>query len=77
MSDADDVLARHAELTRRFFLGCGAVWAAGSAPPARAGEPLPPDLAPVLDKIEPYFTPPAEFRDVSRGNPIPHTLPDP
>jgi DMSO/TMAO reductase YedYZ molybdopterin-dependent catalytic subunit len=26
--------------------------------------------------MEPYFTPPREFRDVSRGKPVPHTLPE-
>src|SRR5205085_4824594 len=28
------------------------------------------------DQLEPYFTPPAEFRDVSRGTPVPSTLPE-
>jgi DMSO/TMAO reductase YedYZ molybdopterin-dependent catalytic subunit len=30
----------------------------------------------VLDKLEPFFTPQGDFRDVSRGKPVPHTLPD-
>lgn len=70
MSAADE------RFTRRSFLGCGAALAAGAALPVRADDPLPPALAPALEKLEPYFTPPAEFRDVSRGKPIPHTLPD-
>src|SRR5207248_1446010 len=35
-----------------------------------------PELAPALEKLESYFTPPAEFGDVSRGKPVPHTLPE-
>src|SRR5262249_11327578 len=65
------------ELSRRLFLRCGAAWAAGCAVPASAAEPVPPELAPALEKLEPYFTPPAEFRHVSRGSPIPHTLSEP
>ena len=68
MSDAD--------LTRRFFLragvACAAGWAAGGA---RAG-PLPPGLAGAVEKLEPYFTPVANFQDVSRGKPVPHSLPE-
>jgi DMSO/TMAO reductase YedYZ molybdopterin-dependent catalytic subunit len=76
MTDAKRFLAEHAAVTRRFFLGAGAAWAAaGLAAPARGAE-LPPELAPALEKLEPYFTAPAEFRDVSRGKPIPHTLPE-
>lgn len=76
MSEPDRFLYHHAALTRRFFLGCGAAWAAGSVLPLRADDPLPPELRPALEKLEPYFTPPADFTDVSRGKPIPHTLPD-
>src|SRR5207248_871007 len=58
-----------------FFLRCGAAWAAaGYAAPSSAAEPLPPELALALEKLEPFFTPPAEFGDVSRGTPIPHKL---
>lgn len=76
MSESKQFLAEHGELTRRFFLQCGATWAAAAcALPAR-GADLPPGLADAVAKIEPYFTPPREFRDVSRGKPIPHTLPE-
>jgi DMSO/TMAO reductase YedYZ molybdopterin-dependent catalytic subunit len=75
MSDANRFLAEHAVVTRRFFLGAGAACAAGLAATARAAE-VPAELAPALEKLEPYFTTPAEFRDVSRGRPIPHTLPE-
>lgn len=60
-------------LTRRLFLG-GAALAATTARAVPAADPLPPELVPHVEKIEPYFTPPDDFRDVSRGNPIPHTL---
>ncbi len=76
MTDAERFLAGHARLTRRYFLRCGAACAAaGWALPAAGADP-PPELARVLEKLEPYFTPPAEFQDVSRGKPVPHTLPE-
>jgi DMSO/TMAO reductase YedYZ molybdopterin-dependent catalytic subunit len=66
-----------AELSRRFFLRCGVAGAvAGSTLPTSAADPLPPELAPALDKLEPYFTPQEKFGDVSRGKPVPHRLPD-
>ena len=61
-----------AELSRRNFLRCGVALAAGTAVAAD----LPPELGPALETLEPYFTTPAEFRDVSRGNPLPHSLPE-
>ena len=62
------------ELTRRSFLGCGAATAVGLSPPGVHAESPPPELARVLDKLEPYFTAPADFQDVSRGTPLPHKL---
>lgn len=65
------------DISRRLFLGAGVAGAALSARHVRADSPLKsPELAKAIEKIEPYFTPPAEFEDVSRGNPIPHKLPD-
>ena len=58
--------------SRRLFLGLGAASLAGVS---RAAPP-PPELARVIDKLEPYFTPPEKFQDVSRGTPLPHKLPD-
>jgi DMSO/TMAO reductase YedYZ molybdopterin-dependent catalytic subunit len=63
-------------ISRRLFLGLGA-----SVPLASStGDLRPPLAAPELlraiDKLEPFFTPPEEFRDVSRGKPLPHSLPD-
>ncbi len=31
-------------------------------------------MAKAVEALEPYFTPPEDFRDVSRGTPLPHTL---
>ncbi len=66
-----------AELTRRYFLRGGAGLAAAAwCGEAASAEPLPRELEPALRDLEPYFTPPDDFRDVSRGRPIPHTLPE-
>jgi len=67
--------AEHREISRRFFLGCAALAAGGTAHLAGAAvEPLPAELARVLERLEPYFTLQANFRDVSRGRPVPHSL---
>jgi DMSO/TMAO reductase YedYZ molybdopterin-dependent catalytic subunit len=65
------------ELTRRLFLrsGIGLATTGGLVAAGEAAE-LPPELAPALEKLESYFTPPAKFNDVSRGTPLPHRLPD-
>lgn len=78
MSEAKDFLAERGEPSRRFFLRAGAALAAGSAvaPGAGGAGELPPELAPVLEKLESYFTPAEKFGDVSRGRPVPHTLPE-
>lgn len=76
MTPAEQFLADHAAVTRRFFLRSGvAAWVV-AAGRTSAADPLPPDLAPALAKLEPYFTPPADFQDVSRGNPLPWKLPE-
>ena len=41
-----------------------------------AAEPLPAELSAAIQSLEPYFTPPENFRDVSRGKPMPHSLPE-
>ena len=41
-----------------------------------ASEAFPASLREAISKLEPYFTPATDFRDVSRGKPIPHTLDD-
>ena len=66
--------ATRRSFTRRSFLRSGVgVVAAGRVAGA---DPLPPELAPAVAKLEPYFTPPADFRDVSRGTPLPWKLPE-
>ncbi len=60
--------------TRRHFLQAGAACMAAGESLSLAAEPLAPELTPVVAGLEPYFTPPAQFQDVSRGKPIPHTL---
>lgn len=51
-------------ITRREVLGLGAAMAAVPFLPAGARQ----------DPPDPYFTPQEKFRDVSRGNPLPHKL---
>ena len=77
-------LDEHFELTRRFFLrttvlGLASTQAAGLAladetTPAATPKHVKPDKAGV--QPEPYFTPTENFRDVSRGKPLPHSLPE-
>ncbi|MCE9566860.1 MAG: molybdopterin-dependent oxidoreductase [Planctomycetes bacterium] len=65
--------------SRRSFLQYGvAGTVAGYGLPATttATEPLPAALTPVIEKLEPFFTPFDDFRDVSRGSPVPHSLPE-
>jgi DMSO/TMAO reductase YedYZ molybdopterin-dependent catalytic subunit len=76
MSDAERFLAEHRDVTRRFFLGCGFAWAAAHPTAGRAATDRPPELAKVLESLEPYYTAQDDFRDVSRGTPLPHQLPD-
>lgn len=73
-----DFLEEHRRLTRRFILRTGglgfAAWACW--PRAVSAAPESPELASAIEKLEAFFTPPKEFRDVSRGKPIPHSLPE-
>ncbi len=64
------------DLSRRLFLGVGAASTILATSRGRADTPPPSEgLSKLIEKLDPYFTPAAEFNDVSRGNPIPHTLP--
>jgi len=76
--ESADFLAQHTSLTRRFFLRCGmAGVAAMSALPLLArGAERDSALQKALDDLETWLTKPDDFRDVSRGNPLPHTLDD-
>lgn len=78
MAQLDGFLSEHDRLTRRFFLSVGATGAVALAAwprPARAAE-LAPELADAVAKLELFLTPLDKFRDVSRGKPVPHSLPD-
>jgi DMSO/TMAO reductase YedYZ molybdopterin-dependent catalytic subunit len=64
----------HTALSRRCFLGLGAAgMAALAAGPAPARDTR---LQTAIDGLEPWLTRPEQFRDVSRGKPVPHTLPE-
>jgi DMSO/TMAO reductase YedYZ molybdopterin-dependent catalytic subunit len=78
MNPLDRFLAEHRRLTRRFFLGLGAAGctALGAWPKIGRAAPDNPLLAKAITELEPFFTPQENFRDVSRGKPLPHSLPD-
>src|SRR5262245_51959290 len=78
MSTLDCFLAEHRRLTRRFFLGLGAAGTAALAIRPRVGQAAPDDplLAKAIAELESFFTLQQNFRDVSRGKPLPHSLPD-
>src|SRR5687768_9458737 len=78
MNNAERFLREHQRFTRRYFMRLGAAGAAGLSlwPPALGADPTAPELARALETLEPYFTPAVKFRDVSRGKPLPHSLPD-
>src|SRR5438045_71760 len=64
-------------MTRRSFLESGIAGAMALGLGARSwGADVEPELAKAIEALEPYFTPPEKFRDVSRGKPLPHTLSD-
>jgi DMSO/TMAO reductase YedYZ molybdopterin-dependent catalytic subunit len=71
-------------LSRRAFVQLSAAGAAaiGGWPSAQAQgatEPNParhPAITAAIEALEPYFTSQPKFRDVSRGQPFPHTLSD-
>jgi DMSO/TMAO reductase YedYZ molybdopterin-dependent catalytic subunit len=78
MYDLAGFLREHHELSRRYLLGLGAGGAAalGCWPCWAGGEPLVPELTEAIEKLETFLTPPDKFQDVSRGTPLPHSLPD-
>jgi DMSO/TMAO reductase YedYZ molybdopterin-dependent catalytic subunit len=78
MNNAERFLLEHQELTRRHFLRLGLAAATASAfwRLTASAEPLARELARAIESLEPYFTPQEKFRDVSRGKPLPHTLPE-
>src|SRR5262249_23929027 len=85
MSELTRFLHQHGELTRPSFLKVGglAVTSSGLLPRLAHADPAadsqPPAKAQLGDgvkKIESLITPQQQFYDVSRGNPLPHTLPE-
>ena len=78
MPTLPEFLAAHRRLTRRFFLSLGAAGTAALSNSAVAAGPAArdPRLQESIDKLETWLTRPEEFRDVSRGQPLPHSLPE-
>jgi DMSO/TMAO reductase YedYZ molybdopterin-dependent catalytic subunit len=81
--DTGDDAATGIKLTRRQLLPAAAALTAAAGlrmPEAEAeprpSEPLPAELARAVEGIEPYLFPQERFGDVSRGNPVPHSLPE-
>lgn len=62
-------------LSRRHLLRCGAAGALGLAVRPSLALQDSPELARAVEQMEPYLTPQEKFRDVSRGKPVPHSLP--
>lgn len=79
MNDHSPVFGTHTQLARRHFLRLGAAGSAALAllPVPARGESAAdaPELAEAIAKLESFFTNPDDFRDVSRGKPLPHSLP--
>jgi DMSO/TMAO reductase YedYZ molybdopterin-dependent catalytic subunit len=77
MAPLDQFLSEHGRLTRRFFLSAGAASASliASWPRTARANELAPELAESIAKLESFLTPLDKFRDVSRGKPVPHSLP--
>ncbi len=75
-TDFTRFMREHATLTRRYFLGCGVAGIAAAASLRSLAEDRvrDPKLQRSLDALETWLTHPDEFRDVSRGNPLPHSL---
>lgn len=82
-------LAEHRRLTRRFFVRRGAVGLAAFHAATQSGRAQEPQAASTAGgpaaqpkqpkagaRPDPYFTPQADFRGVSRGTPLPHSLPE-
>jgi DMSO/TMAO reductase YedYZ molybdopterin-dependent catalytic subunit len=73
--EIDNFLLAHREVTRRYFLRLGLGGAAAlKVWPSHGAGVESPELAAAIQNLEPYFTAPDQFRDVSRGKPLPHSL---
>src|SRR4051812_23887841 len=79
---SDSFISEHVQLTRRYFIGLGVAGAAltqtglhvraAEGDDAKPKKPAKPAKAGA--RQEPYFTVAANFQDVSRGKPVPHSL---
>ena len=69
-------LLEHVSLTRRYFLRFGTVGLAslGTIPSMGSDRVRNPKLQRSLDALETWLTRPDDFRDISRGTPLPHKL---
>ena len=78
MTLSQQFLTQHLRLTRRRFIKLGVTGTAivGGSVFGQAPDLSSPEVVKALEKIEPFFTPPKDFRDVSRGKPLPHSLPE-
>lgn len=79
--DKQDFHSEHRRLTRRYLLAFGSVGAVAlQGLPLIAADPTASDelsdsiTQQAVDKLESWLTKPDNFRDVSRGKPLPHTL---
>src|SRR6476659_8155268 len=87
MNELHRFLLDHAGLSRRYFLRLGVVGSAaiGLSPLLRADEKAgaaastvarSPEMEKAIAALEPFFTSPEKFQDVSRGKPLPHSIPE-
>jgi len=77
-ADARDFVLDHLALSRRYFLRAGVAGAVAMASmPLLAGDSKQnPLLEKAIAELGPFFDTQQKFRDVSRGKPKPHRLPD-
>lgn len=82
MSQRNPFLEEHVRLSRRYFMKLGVAGLAAAnalthwAIPVRGEGSLVPSTAEKARRFGSYLTPDSLFGDVSRGDPIPHELPD-
>ena len=82
MRELEVFLGNHAIRARRFFLRSTIAmsslpsWLSPASCIYQSGgsSPLPGELQDLVRKLGPYFTPQKDFRDISRGKPVPHSL---
>ncbi len=79
LKSVERFLQQHHYLTRRWFLSSNAAAAAvlyGVSTSAMNHLLRQPELTEAISKLESWLTHPDDFRDVSRGKPLPHSLPE-